>query len=417
MKPRNDFERELQGYIDGGRLTDPTPKQMEQAIKIMDKDKTYRVWCFNTEQVINGMLLTKCYKVHRYGKGSAMTFFNLCLIRAERHDGSAWAARPTGIGCIDSFSYDGDLSIKLEHWWYKEYIKGLDTLKSYGDADKYSVAYHKDHNTYYFHDSRIETLTKSGNAHDKELLDELIADRKALSDHVWAAYKVAKRNGYGFQCDMWRWIAYVNKLRTNGKDYRNPVFVCPQDFGKAWNKIVDIDDKRRQTLFDKRMEKIRLEEERRRMEHEQWLIDHADEIAEQRRRMEIERIRRERNERRRDERAKKNYAKNHAKWLGIVIVGDNIVIRPLQSIEEFEEEGKAMHHCVYACGYYKKKDTLILSAKDNNGKRLATIEYDTKRGEIVQCRAACNQVPERYDEICELVRDNMKGNEKAVKAA
>ena len=68
-----------------------------------------------------------------------------------------------------------------------------------------------------------------------------------------------------------------------------------------------------------------------------------------------------------------------------------------------------MHHCVYAMGYYdynKKPNCLILSAKDGEGKRLATIEYNTKDFSIVQCRAACNQVPERDEEIRGLINSN-----------
>lgn len=95
--------------------------------------------------------------------------------------------------------------------------------------------------------------------------------------------------------------------------------------------------------------------------------------------------------------------------LSLSIKADNITIRPLQSVDEFKEEGKAMHHCVFAMGYYDYREhpnTLILSAKDGNGKRLATIEYNMASNEIVQCRAACNAVPERYDEICKLITDN-----------
>lgn len=44
----------------------------------------------------------------------------------------------------------------------------------------------------------------------------------------------------------------------------------------------------------------------------------------------------------------------------------------------------------------------------NDGNRLATIEYNLKTRQIIQCRAACNQHPERYDEICALVKDGMR---------
>ena len=70
-----------------------------------------------------------------------------------------------------------------------------------------------------------------------------------------------------------------------------------------------------------------------------------------------------------------------------------------------------MHHCVFANSYFDAKlhpNCLILSAKDGEGKRLATIEYNTQRHDIVQCRAACNAVPERDKEIRQLITDHRK---------
>lgn len=76
-----------------------------------------------------------------------------------------------------------------------------------------------------------------------------------------------------------------------------------------------------------------------------------------------------------------------------------------------------MHHCVFGMEYYKKSTSLILSAKDNDGNRLATIEYNTKNKEIVQCRAACNKVPERDAEIRALITSHTKDFKRLLKAA
>ena len=58
-----------------------------------------------------------------------------------------------------------------------------------------------------------------------------------------------------------------------------------------------------------------------------------------------------------------------------------------------------MHHCVYQCRYFLKKDVLIFSIRDDNGDRLATLEYNVKSRSIEQCRAVCNNVPARYDDM------------------
>ena len=66
-----------------------------------------------------------------------------------------------------------------------------------------------------------------------------------------------------------------------------------------------------------------------------------------------------------------------------------------------------MHHCVYQCRYYLKKDVIIFSIRDDNGGRLATLEYNVKSKEIVQCRAVCNKVPERYDDMVKVFNANI----------
>lgn len=60
---------------------------------------------------------------------------------------------------------------------------------------------------------------------------------------------------------------------------------------------------------------------------------------------------------------------------------DKIRIEPLRSVKDFAEEGMYMHHCVFTNEYYKEDkhpNTLILSARDNKGKRIETIEVNTK---------------------------------------
>ena len=94
------------------------------------------------------------------------------------------------------------------------------------------------------------------------------------------------------------------------------------------------------------------------------------------------------------------------KFFGMKITDGNIVICPLESITQFYQEGKAMHHCVYAQGYYARENTLILSATID-GKRAETIEVNLKTLDIVQSRAVCNGVSEYHNQIIKLVKKNM----------
>lgn len=104
----------------------------------------------------------------------------------------------------------------------------------------------------------------------------------------------------------------------------------------------------------------------------------------------------------------KTFGKRIAKFIGLCIVGNGIEIKPLESVFDFFKEGEAMHHCVYTNGYYKNKNSLILSAKDTKGKRIETIEVDLKKFSVVQSRGVCNKNTERHEEILELMNENMK---------
>lgn len=55
------------------------------------------------------------------------------------------------------------------------------------------------------------------------------------------------------------------------------------------------------------------------------------------------------------------YRKAKGRYLGIAFSDGEIEVRVLQSVQEFIEEGKAMHHCVER--YHDKSDSLILSAR------------------------------------------------------
>lgn len=94
------------------------------------------------------------------------------------------------------------------------------------------------------------------------------------------------------------------------------------------------------------------------------------------------------------------------KYAGIEIRDQDIVIRPLMNVAQFYAEGKAMHHCVFEMNYYKRPESLILSARIGE-KRIETIEISLKTYSIVQSRGACNKNTPYHDRIVNLMRRNM----------
>ena len=86
---------------------------------------------------------------------------------------------------------------------------------------------------------------------------------------------------------------------------------------------------------------------------------------------------------------------------------DNLSIDVIRSVKQVYDEGLLLNHCVYENGYYKKQDSLLLSAKVNN-EVIETIEVDLKNLTISQARGKDNHPSEYNELIVNLVNQNLK---------
>lgn len=187
--------------------------------------------------------------------------------------------------------------------------------------------------------------------------------------HPWVV-NICNRNGYIIK-DGSLYDDYLHLLDYFHLDTHNAHYVCPKNLKKEHDKLV---------------------EKKRRIE--------AKIRAEQERKERIERMSRMKQD-------IFSFIQRIQPFLGIEIKDEDIVIRPLESVTQFYQEGKAMHHCVYQNEYYKRKDCLILTAQ-KDGKRLETVEVSLKTFKIVQSRAVCNETSDYHDHIIKLVNRNME---------
>lgn len=183
------------------------------------------------------------------------------------------------------------------------------------------------------------------------------------------SFNICNRNHYIIK-DASMWNDYVGLLLYFHKDVRNAHYVCPKDLKTEHDLLVNKkrDIETRQRREQERMEKIRHEKERK------------ENIA--------------------------RFYKKMERFFGLEIADGSITIRPLESVTQFYQEGKAMHHCVYTNEYYKLSDSLILSARIGE-KRIETIEVSLKTFEIVQSRGTCNKNTEYHERIISLVKKNI----------
>ena len=95
-----------------------------------------------------------------------------------------------------------------------------------------------------------------------------------------------------------------------------------------------------------------------------------------------------------------------SKFFGICFSDGELHVRVLESVQEIYEEGKNMHHCVFANDYHLKPDSLILSAFIE-GEKLETVEVSLSKFKVLQSRGVCNQNTEYHNRILQLVKKNI----------
>ena len=191
---------------------------------------------------------------------------------------------------------------------------------------------------------------------------------------LMAAMRICQRHKYQISDkELWRDMVY--QLYLLGKDLHNPFYVCPADLRQAHDKV--------SAMYRKNEKKIA---ERKKLEKQKQEAREAmDKLAEFISRMES--------------------------FFDLCFKNEHLVIQPLRSPLEYIEEGQAMSHCV--ASYKDRYNSLILSARDLNDQRIATIEVSLQDYRIIQIRGKCNQRTEYNDEIAILLTKNMNKIRKA----
>lgn len=183
--------------------------------------------------------------------------------------------------------------------------------------------------------------------------------------------KICNRRKYIIK-DASLWFDVVKSLEKLGMDTHSPKYICPDDLHAMHD------------LLQRRIENKKMRDEIHKLKSEakNW---------------------------------EEYYAESKAKYLGIQFDDGNIFCHVIQNVAEMCEEGTRMHHCVYRMGYYKKPESLILSARDRNGDRLETVEVSLRTFDVVQSRGLQNSPTLAHNSIVSLVRQNMNLIRKASK--
>lgn len=179
---------------------------------------------------------------------------------------------------------------------------------------------------------------------------------------TWSSVKICIRNKYIVK-DAKTWVDYIELLRYFDKDLHNAHYVCPKNLNAEHDRLVK---KKREIQQKQKIETLR----------KKIAIDQSE------------------------------FEKQKGKFFNLIFVDGSLVIRPLKTVEEFMKEGDELHHCVFTNEYYKKPDSLIMSARIDD-KPIETIEVSLKSLDVVQSRGLHNNPTEYHDQILNIVRKNI----------
>lgn len=334
--------------------------------------------------------LTRIYRVERYARLGHQTERNVWEVERIMY-------APDGRRCVftmgfssmgwyyDAFSRWGDLKLRheysnmtysatnrynldMESW----HVRSLTEQWQYKDIPALLTDYQGDTSVLkIIAYPWAETLRKTGH---ERLFRYLVKDLRLLTKEQAKAVNICNRNHY-VPYDYSIWLDYLKMLKELHLDTHNAHYVCPKDLMTAHNELLT---------------RLNRNRDRQRIEKKMLAIGDKDRQA---------------------------YVKRMGRLLAIRLTGENLSVHPLQSVDEFADEGIHMHHCVFDNGYYERANVMIMSARDGEGHRLATIEYNLASQSIMQCRAACNGVPERDKEIRALITSHRSDFERMLRAA
>ena len=206
----------------------------------------------------------------------------------------------------------------------------------------------------------VETLIKQG---EIRLLKYMSAHAKQVAKY-WTSIKIAKRHGFDLNTtDLRIYFDYLEMSEAIGRDIKSPKYLCPKDLFKAHDGVLKI-----------------------KQQHD------AKIAAEKKRKQALQ--------------SEAAYKASKGKFLGVSFGDDLIQVHVLQNVAEFLEEGTELKHCVFTNEYFKKPDSLILSARQN-GTRIETVEVSLRSMDVVQSRGIQNKNTEHHDRVVTLVRKNI----------
>ena len=368
---RKEYCSECGGIVDNGVCTKCGEKKLSDygtraKNRMVQKGYYYGILTVKDDvQVIRHFIVTKTAVV---GEGSTYSFDEVVQNWIERTGKITHVARKRGCNIYKEWALDSEMNVRHSYGGYDCY-----TIFDYLYYPKRPVTFELKRAGFKwsFHDiepshlfvlllssTLAETLFKTGR-------EKYLIHHGRLSDKS-AELAICHRHKYSIN-DVSLWIDVVEMCRRLGEDTHNPKNICPDNLAGFHDSL--------QRRIDA---KTAREERLRRKSDLANLISRIDSLEEA-------------------------YKNEKGKYFSISITGNGINVSVLDSVRAFYDEYMEFGHCVFSHEYYKEEDSLILSARDEAGHRIETVEYDLVSNKVLQSRGLHNCSTDRHEEIVSLV--------------
>ena len=269
----------------------------------------------------------------------------------------------------DSWSWSSEMKIKYESSYKARLRHNLSPWKTYPKPQILPIFKRNGFKGEFHGISPIEFFPELlRNQHFETLLKAKqsgllrLCVERSIHHTLWKSVKICLRNKYIVK-DAKIWADYIDLLRYFRKDLTNAHYVCPKNLKAEHDRLM--------VLKWKKQDQLKAEEKRQKAAKDQ-----------------------------------SEFLLQKSKFFDIAFHEGGLNIIVLNNVEEFIIEGDELHHCVFTNEYYKKPESLILSARKDN-KRIETIEVSLTKMDVIQSRGLCNQNSKYHDQIINMIRNNI----------
>ena len=374
MRPRNKYEKRVAEI--NATLSEDIAQSNVDWIKQECKGWDMSHFCYFTIQsCMAEFIVRRLYRVYKFTDRSTEHFFFVEIMR-EFSDGDKklYFGKQRTMGCYyDCFLYNSSMELRSarKNYAYNDitmlFLLSIDTVSEDYTCSRVDCVRTdpKELARIICNNPVAETLYKT----DKKMFGHLMY--RTYLEETCRAYTIARRHGFVFNDEtIPLWLDMVYAIIVCKKDWHNPVYVAPADHRATHDRFIRMMvRKQSENKLAREYAKIQKELKRNKVINEKYI-----------------------------ERRKRFYD---------MVISDGLIeCRVLRDVKAFEEEGRAMEHCVFKCRYFEKPYSLILSARIND-ERIETIEVDLTTFSIKQCYGKHDQFTMHHQRIVDLVNEQM----------